>query len=430
MLRLLFIISLLLPAALQLAAREPDVIVADSVSRRPLSQASVFASDGNFIGICRKNGALPYIPAGAFPVTVRYLGYRETSIPAPGADTVFLSPQTTELPEMVVESRQHRVLHILAYVREYSTLTTFSDSVQLFREKMVDFMLPRDAGTRFRGWQNPRVLESRSYYRFTDGNGLDSVSNRCNYYFSWADWIGLPPAATAPGHVAAFGTSTDTLYGRYSACEIWNRDNGRLTLDVNALADTIGRRWVPGLASFFKKDIDFEQVRLRFNFEGVGADSITPVELSGYSFTVESNDRGRDMFMFNRGDQAIFISTYAEVYIIDKEYITVKEARKWEKRRDGTDELAILEPAGAPELQPGIRELVDRVNDIDNDGVRLALTPDERLVSRSVIKLDIGHRALSMLKTLLGITSIRANRNWNRQWQDFRDRRKHPGNRK
>lgn len=424
MLRLLFIISLLLPTALQLAAREPDVIVADSVSRRPLSQASVFASDGNFIGICRKNGALPSIPAGAFPVTVRYLGYRETSVPAPGADTVFLSPQTTELPEMVVESRQHRVLHILAYVREYSTLTTFSDSVQLFREKMVDFMLPRDAGTRFRGWQNPRVLESRSYYRFTDGNGLDSVSNRCNYYFSWADWIGLPPAATAPGHVAAFGTATDTLYGRYSACEIWDRDNGRLTLDVNALADTIGRRWVPGLASFFKKDIDFEQVRLRFNFEGVGADSITPVELSGYSFTVESNDRGRDMFMFNRGDQAIFISTYAEVYIIDKEYITVKEARRWEKLKIDHDDLRIYEAPDAPPLQPEILALVDRVTNMDTDLVQRSLAPDRRLAGRQVTRLNPGQQILKRIKGLFGIDHLVARHKWNNQWKEFRDDRR------
>lgn len=48
----------------------------------------------------------------------------------------------TELPEVLVESPKRNMLHVMAYVREYSNLTTYSDTVILFREKMVDFMLP------------------------------------------------------------------------------------------------------------------------------------------------------------------------------------------------------------------------------------------------------------------------------------------------
>lgn len=69
---------------------------------------------------------------------------------------------------------------MLAYVREYSTLSTYSDTVTLFREKMVDFMIVPDRKMKFRGWTSPRLLTSRSYYRFTDGEGLDSVSDRFN----------------------------------------------------------------------------------------------------------------------------------------------------------------------------------------------------------------------------------------------------------
>ena len=70
----------------------------------------------------------------------------------------------TELPEVLVESRHRNMLHVLAYVREYSTLTTYRDTVFLFREKMVDFMLPANKKTGYRGWRIPRVIRSESYY--------------------------------------------------------------------------------------------------------------------------------------------------------------------------------------------------------------------------------------------------------------------------
>ena len=62
----------------------------------------------------------------------------------------------------MVESRQQKVMHMLAYVREYSTLTTYTDTVFLFREKMVDFMLNTDPKVKFQGWSYPRILKSSS----------------------------------------------------------------------------------------------------------------------------------------------------------------------------------------------------------------------------------------------------------------------------
>ncbi len=104
------------------------------------------------------------------------MGYEERNIPVATTDTIFMKEQILELPEFVVESREHRVLHMLAYVREYSTLSTYSDTIFMFREKMVDYMLPSDNKVRFNGWNNPRILTSKSYYRFTNSLGLDSVA--------------------------------------------------------------------------------------------------------------------------------------------------------------------------------------------------------------------------------------------------------------
>lgn len=410
--------ALLLTAATAVGGR-PAVILADSASRRPMANASVFNRKSTLVGLTRKDGRLPYLSPADFPATIRFMGYKERVIDSISADTIFMQENATELPEVVFESKQHKVLHMLAYVREYSTLSTYTDTVFLFREKMVDFMLPNQ-NVRFKGWTTPRVLASKSYYRFTNSLGLDSVSDRCNQHFSWADWVGIAPAARIPSRLLRSDHATDTLRGKYSPTETWIRNADRLLLDVNVLADTTSRKWVPNLSTFFRHDIDFEQFRIRFNYSDITADSISPVDLTGYSFNVESNGRGHRMFMFNRRDEPFFVTTYAEVYVVDKEYITVKEAKKWERRRTDSNDITIYEPAEAPALQASVSHLIERVNSVDHDKTRLTLEPDRRLVSRNIVKLNFGQSILKRIKGIFGIDEINAKRKRKKEWRQFR----------
>lgn len=406
-------------------------VVADSLTREPLPSASVFDRSGKIIGIANRKGRLPYISPDCYPVTVRYIGFKEKAATAP-ADTIFLQENISELPEVVVESRAHKLLHILGYVREYSTLTTYTDTVFLFREKMVDYMLNPDKKTKFKGWSKPRVIASRSYYRFTNSNGLDSVSDASQHHFSWSDWMGVPPPIPFPVCLRGIENGSDTIRGKYSPTEIWIKRGDRVTVDVNVLADTASRKWIPSLSGFFQKDLDFEQFRVRFNYGDITGDSVPPQDLCGYSFNIESNGRGHGMFMFNKVNEPFFVSTFAEVYILDKEYITVKEARKWENRVFSIQETGIIEPPEAPPLQPGILELVERVDNLDKDKVRLALPPDQRYVgiAQDGRKFQIGYRALQLLKDLTGITRYKSHKNINRRWSGFRQKQVHKNNRK
>ncbi|MDE6161296.1 MAG: hypothetical protein K2F77_06535 [Muribaculaceae bacterium] len=402
-------------------AHQVRTVVAEKVSRLPLPNASVFDRHGRFIGTGGTDGSLPQAEASDYPLTVRYMGFRERSVAQPGADTVFMEEIVMSLPEFVVASRKHRVLHMLAYVREYSTLSSYTDTVTMFREKMVDFMLPASSDMRYRGWTKPRVLTSKSYYRFTNAEGLDSVSDRCNNHFSWADWVGVMPSAVrVPARLRAAANARDTVRGRYQPSELWARRADRLMLDVDVMADTAGRRWVPSLSTFFRRDVDFEQFRIHFNYDNVVGDSVEPVDLAAYSFNIESRGRSHDVFMFHRADEPFFVSTYAEVYMLDKEFITVREAREWEKRRYGAADLAIYEPREAPDLSQPVLALIDRVNALDHDAVRLDFTPDERLAGRHVAPQHFAGRLLQLLKDATGISSARANRKWRNNWRDFR----------
>lgn len=333
-----------------------------------------------------------------------------------------LPDKVSELPELTVESKKHRVLHILAYVREYSTLSSYSDTVFLFREKMVDFMLKADRKVRFTEWSNPRTLTSRSYYKFTNNRGLDSVSDESRHHFSWSDWLGIPSDVTLPAKLKGSMSGSDTIQGKYSPAEIWTKNDDRVIVEINVLANPEREKWVSDLSGFFKNNLDFYRFIIRYDYDNVVGDSIVPRDLTGYSFEIESNGRGHDMFRFSRYDVPFFVTTSAQVYILDKEYITVKEAKKWVNTKFDTDEIGIFQPMDAPELPVSIRELIARINSIDKGTVRLGLEPDERLKSdklgRRNFRMD--RRALLMLKQMTGISAIRSRRKLNNNWKDFR----------
>lgn len=400
-------------------------VVADSVSRTALPGASLFDRKGNALGACNARGKTPYIPESSYPITVRYLGYEEKTITDTPSDTIFLQESYTQLPEVVIESRQHKVLHMLGYVREYSTLSTYTDTVFLFREKIVDFVLTPDKKAKFKGWSSPRMLKTKSYYRFTDINGLDSVSDVSDHHFSWSDWMGVNKTAQIPPSLTTIECGSDTLSGKYSPTEIWVRNNDRMTVSVNVLADTASRKWVPYLSGFFHMNLDFETFRLKFNFDNVDGNSVSPADLTGYSCIIESRGRARDMFKFNRVDEPFFVSTYAEVYIIDKEYITMKEAKRWAKLQFADSDIEIIAPREAPQLQPSVCQLVERVENINRDMVRLDFVPDPNLGSGRIgpnPNFSTGRRMLNILKTLTGISRYKHNKNQKKSWRDFRNR--------
>lgn len=394
----------LIAVPVTMCAGMSEAYVVDEATGSPLSGASVFDRKGVMLGTCSADGRLPFAPVVAYPLTVRCMGYKEATI-ASRVDTVLrLKEIFRELPEVVVNARDRQVLHMLAYVREYSTLTTYSDTVTLYRDKWVDFMIPERKKLRFNGWRLPRVLSAKSYYRFSNGTGLDSVSDRFNQHFSWSDWIGVIDRVPVPRRLAASSAATDTLFGKYSPTETWRKSGNGITLDVNVLADTVSRRWMPNMSLFFKNDIDFECVKVKYKFNDAGLDYLSAGDLSGISVNIESNGRGRDMFQFHRRDEPFFVSTYAEIYFADKEYLSVKDARKWEKYDFNHVDFALMPlPDGVPELQPDISQLIARVDNIDHTGRRLLIEPDKRLAGRDLTPLTFKQRILKRLKSMLNI---------------------------
>lgn len=425
--RILLIIVVMVAGICQAPCMNRYMVVADSASHTPLASASVFNYKGTFIGTSSRDGSIRCASTDDFPLLIRYMGYFEKKVADAAADTIFLSENITELPEVVVEAKDKKMLHVVAYVREYSSLSSYTDTVSMYREKVVDFMLPGPEKTKYKGWRLARVLDSHSYYQFMDGYGLDSVSDRCNHHFSWSDWMSPAPEQPLPAALKAGINGVDTVGSKYGAAEIWNKNNDRITIDIDVLADSACRRWVPEMAYFLgREDVDFEKFMLRLNYGNPAGDGVTPLDLAGFSCSIESRGRGRQMFMFNREDKPFFVASYIEVYILDKRYISVRDAKKMEKQRSHPDAFAMTRSADIPELQPGTLALIDRVRNIDTDVVRQSKAPNLRMKSNHLTNRNftVGNRVLNVFKNLTGISEYKFNKNTENTWKEFRDKSK------
>lgn len=363
-------------------------VIVDASTNIPLPKASVFDKKGNLIGICSDVGELPYVARSSYPISIRYMGYATSTVDKPGQDKVFLKEMAYDLPEMTVNSRDHQVLHLTGYVREYSTLSTYTDTVLLFREKTVDFMIPAKNIKNYKGWSLPRVLASRSYYHLTNAVGLDSVSNHFNQHFSWSDWVGVFNSRVIPADMRDDTAATHVDYGKYSPSVIWRRTDDNIVLDVDILADRKNREFVPAFSGFVDNRVDCSRFTLKYIFSGVYGHEVFANSLMGMSFNIESNGRGRNLNRHLQTQDPVYINTYAELYITDREYLTVHDAYKREKKPPHSEEIGINPPPEAPELQPAILSLVERVDNFDYDTPRLDKQPDRRLGTASKFATD------------------------------------------
>lgn len=297
-----------------------------------------------------------------------------------------LEPIPYELPEVKVSTKHRPILHLTGYIRELSTMSSSSDTLTLYREKWVDFMIPTGKEKRYHGWSDPRLLKAKSYYKWTDASGLDSVSDRANHHFSWSDWVSLPRRANFPALLAGNRLGTDTVMGKYSPTEIWRKDSAGVNVTVNVLADSTRRKWTPRLAGPLWRDTEFERLVMDYRFSDTDTFSVKPQNLDRLSCSIESMGRGHDMFRFKHyQDPILYISTYFDLTITEREYLTVKDARRKEKNQELAiqDAMLIFESERVPR-DSIITDLIARVNAIDHDARRLGMDIDTRVGNGSL----------------------------------------------
>lgn len=293
-----------------------------------------------------------------------------------------LEPIPYELPEVKVSTKHRPILHLTGYIRELSKMISSADTLTLYREKWVDFMIPTGRARHFDGWTDPRLLKTKSYYKWTDPSGRDSVSDRVSHHFSWSDWVSLPKRINFPSMISGSRLGQFTVMGRDSIAEIWQKDSAGVSVTVNVLADSLKHMWTPRLAGPMWRDHDFQRMVMDFRFSDTDTFSVKPQNLDRMSCRIESMGRGHDMFRFARwkDDNYLYVSTYFDLTITDREYLTVKDARRKEKNQELAiqDAMLIFESERVPR-DSIITDLIARVNAIDHDARRLGMELDTRV---------------------------------------------------
>lgn len=366
----------------------------------PLPKASVFDNRGVFVGVCSDFGELPAIDLSSYPLTVRMIGYSPATIDSPDIEEIALEEIEYELPEIVVDSKRHKVLHLIGYVREYSTLSTYTDTVVLFREKTVDFMIPTKRADKYKGWTNPRVLASKSYYHFSNSEGLDSVSKYFRQNFSWSDLVGIFSTVRVPEKLGKVEEGADTIYGKYSPTSIWRKTGGSLYLDNDILGEIQNREWMPELFKLFSRNVDFTKFNIGYVFSGHEGDRVFADDIASVAFNIESFGKGDYMKRVMHTNDPIYMTTYGEIYITDREYISVGEARKWEKNPPLGDEIGIKPPQQAPMLSQATQELVNRVNNFDYTAALIDAETDKAY--KVMNKFNHSRKKKGIIKKVLG----------------------------
>ena len=232
---------------------------------------------------------------------------------------------------------------MLAYVREYSTLSTYTDTVSLFSVKKWSITCCPDITSRFKGGANHEYL-GKILLPIYRRRGLDSVSDRCGHHFSWTDWLGIMPEIPLPEKLHKPDIAADTVHGRYTPAEIWMKKHSKVNVDINVIADKAARKWVPALSSFLWGDIDFERFNIRANYTNVAGTTVSPPTFHHIRST--SSQTAADVeCLCSTGLTNRSTSPHTPKYISLKEYITLQEAKKWERFAPAPDEIGIYEPS-------------------------------------------------------------------------------------
>lgn len=107
------------------------------------------------------------------------------------------------------------------------------------------------------------------------------------------------------------------------------------------------------------------------------------------------------MFGFMRHDEPFFVTTYTEVYIIDQEYLTVADAKRWERYNLKGFDPAL--PYGlVPEVSEHTARLMARVGGIDHDARRARIKADPRIGYRKERPPLPKNKILRFLRKILG----------------------------
>lgn len=351
-------------AAFALSAGARTVVV-DGSDRSPLIAASVFDAGGTIVSLTDTCGAF----SARLPVTVRCMGYEAATLDHE-ADTLALEPASYGLPEMTVSLADRDVLRLVCYVREYAGYLGGNDTTTMFGEYMVDYMFPVKKLKGFKGRGRPRVLSQRRVVRILDSHaGSDSIIVNPDDTYSWAMLLSSLQAES-DGEYDSFPDSVLTVGehvvpGRYGPRVVFRTTAESISCSADGLADHKDHRWTPWFTKLLGMTMEFAELRISQAFARDVSGSMRPENLLMSTLSIEAVGRGKLLRKALDSKSPVDIKVYTEIYPVDREYLTVAEAKECEKDKAAT--WPMTESSAAPSLDAATARLVEQAREIQQN---------------------------------------------------------------
>lgn len=336
--------------------------VVDASNGAPVVAASVFDARGAILGITDEKGKFATDASTRFPLSIRCIGYNNSEARSAADDVILMDFCSYQLPEASVTSDRDGV-RVICYTREYGTIITDKDTTITFSEGMADVVLPlRPKIKGFKGWDNPRVLTTKSYNRVIHCDGSPDSLNRKNHCSFITGVLHVPTGEMQePDRLAGRETGMDTTY-RDKMMRVLRKTPTTFSATVDGLALHKDHTYSPNFLKFFGLTCDFHELYSTGNYYRNGTSKYSIHDLFQMGFSVRAVLRGKMFKAAFNTRQPIEMKMHVEVYPVDFEYLTLDECKQAHKDKDKIPATEIRLPANVPSLDPVTQSLVELVN--------------------------------------------------------------------
>lgn len=284
-------------------------VVIDSISRSRVPGAALFTSRGHISDISDSIGSYSSPSVFDYPLLIRALGYEETRITSP-SDTIVLQSALPMLPPDTTSTTKGKpVRRVLAYVREYTTIVTSSDSLKIFSEGNIEFLLPSGADRKRKRGEDWRVLFSRSQSERlgSEGRKLKTLEGTEN---NFSPFLGILPLWHDTLSVAAKGLSP--------------LPDGFL-LSLSPLEGMKNSEWNPTQLRLNGMNSAISSISQKYLF-GQSTDSITTGPLRATGLSIVATATGPAIKRLYGLPEDFLILTYIEVFPYAYEALSTRQA--------------------------------------------------------------------------------------------------------
>ena len=336
-----------------------EVRIIDKETSQPLAKASVFDKNGKFIAVTDDNGLVPSnITNNSYPLNIRYVGYNPKDVASPNEGEISLEETSYNLPEVTVDSESHNHLVLTAYVRNYLTRATGKDTVISFEEQIVDFMFPVTKKAKVKGWNKARVLAKRSY-DWGKNSKRDTVrytedTKGYSYSYDLNDKFVLPDA------MAAGNAIKETIPGKYSNKEVWQKRGDTYFLEKDGLADYKDHINKPAIAKMLGLTMSMDEDEAKYKFSENGKNQFSPEDVVEASVNYHLNMSGKGIKYAYDTKDPIDLYGYGEMFVIDRAYLTAEDAKDL-KKNPTVINMNFKAPENIPLPPPQMLKIKERV---------------------------------------------------------------------